>query len=73
MYTVVNHMCKELQCLLEHGAAWWSLVQPFAPWFGLFKPHTACNGLVERSNYPPSLVYTPTGQDWAGLRFVRLY
>ena len=32
-----------------------------------------CNGLVQPSNYPPSLVYTPTGQDWAGLRCAGLY
>ena len=73
VYRVVHRMCKDLQSWLEHGAAWWSLVQPFAPWSGLFKTDLACNGLVESSNYPPSLVYTPIGQDWAGLRFAGVY
>ena len=69
-------MCKELQGLLEHGATWWSLVPSCAPWFGLFKPDTGCNGLVEPSNYPPSppsLVYTPTEEDWARLNCAGLY
>ena len=72
VYTVVNRMCKDLQSWLEHGDAWWSLVQSCLPWSGLFKTDLARNGLVEPSNYPPSLVYTPTGQDWAGLRFAGL-
>ena len=43
------------------------------PWSGLFKPDLDSNGLVESSNYPLSPVYTPTRQDWAGLRFAGVY
>ena len=59
--------------LEQHGGVCRSLVQSFASWSGLLQPFPGCNGLVQPSNYPPSLVYTPTGQDWAGLRCDGLY
>ena len=57
----------------ELAGAWSSLVESGAVLSTLVCHYSHCNGLVESSNYPPSLVYTPIGQDWAGLRFAGVY